>query len=155
MLQSEPEVREFPKNLRIVTDGSPDVSRILQEQCPVEECHQIVGFEVEHEVEVKDGLVVVAHLCPQQSSVVMSQEVVGVKVERRVIVGHRTAQIVKVETSNGTVHIAVHPFGHQVDGLAQIVVTLLPLLPCHTDDGFLTPQGSIIGIQCNAFIKRC
>ena len=72
MLESEPEVRIFLDHLGIITDGSPQVTRLLKQQGTVEECHQVVRFEFQHEVEVFDTPVVVAHLGTQQSSVIMT-----------------------------------------------------------------------------------
>ena len=96
VLQAKPEVREFLDDLRIVTDGRPEITGLFQQQGPVEQRHQVVGLQLQHEVEVFDTSVVIAHLGSQQTTVIVSQEVVGIQVEGRVIIGHGPAQVVLV-----------------------------------------------------------
>ncbi len=153
VLQSKPEVWKFRNDFRIVPYGTSDISGILQQECAVEECHEVIGLQVEHEVKVEDGLVVISHLCPQESSVVVCEEVVGIEVERSIIVCHGSPEVIEVESGNGSVHIAIHSFGHEVDGFAEILVALFPLMPCHADDGFLTPQRTVVWVDSNTFIE--
>ena len=134
VLQAEPEVRELADDLRIVAHGPSQVARLLQQQGAVEERHEVVGLQLQDEVEVLDAAVVVAHLCTQQSAVVVSKEIVGVEVESRVVVGHRPAQVVLVETGQCAVDVTAHMTGEQMDGLVEKQLGILPFLARQTDD---------------------
>ena len=155
MLQSEPEVRVFLDHLGIIADGSPQVTRLFQQQGTVEEGHQVVGFQFQHEVKVLNTPIVITHLGTQQSSVVMTQEVIGIEVEGRIIIRHRTSQVVLIITSHRTVDVVHGLFRHQVDALVEIFFTLFPFLTCQTDDGALSPDATIVGIEFQTLLKGC
>ena len=154
MLETEPEVGKLIDHLAIVAYGGAQVACLLKQQGPVEEGHEVVGLQSQHEVEVLDAPVVVAHLGAQQSTVVVAEEVVGVEVEGGVIVGHRAPQSVLVVACHRPVDIVGGILGLQVYGLGEHLLSLLPLLAGEVDDGLLCPDARIVGVEFEALVER-
>ena len=153
-MQSRPEIRILVDDLRIVANGSTGITRLFQQQGTIVECHQIVGLQLQDEVEVGDGTVVVTHLSTQQASVVVSKEVVGFEIECRIVVGHSTTQVLLVEAGQRTIDIKVGIFGQQVDSLVQIALSLLPFTTGQTDDSALGPDITIVGVELDTLFQR-
>ena len=83
----------------------------------------------------------------------MTQEIIGIEVEGRIIIRHRTSQVVLIITCHRTVDVVHGLFRHQVDALVEIFLTLFPFLTCQTDDGALSPDATIIRIQFQTLLK--
>ena len=62
VLQTEPEIGKFVNDLGVVTDSTAQITRVLQQQRTIKECHEVVGLKIEHKIEVGDSAVVVTHL---------------------------------------------------------------------------------------------
>ena len=154
MLKTEPEVRIFLNHLRIIADGSTQVACLLQQQGTIEKRHEVIGLQLQHEVEIFDTSVIITHLCTQQSTVVMTKEIIGIEVEGRIIVGHRPSEIVLIITCQRTVDIVARMFRQQMDALAQELLSILPFLSGQTDDSPLCPDATIVWIKLKAFVER-
>ena len=122
-----PEVGIFVDHACIVTNGSAQIARLVEQQGTVVYSQNVIGLHTYHIVEVGDSAVVVAQLHTQQSTVVMSQKVVGIEIERRVVVGHGATQIVHVVSCQGTVDVVAYTLGFKVYRLAQICIGIAPL----------------------------
>ena len=153
-MKSRPEIRILVDDLRIVANGSTGITRLFQQQGTIVECHQIVGLQLQDEVEVGDSAVVVTYLSTQQSSIVVPQEVVWFEIERCIVVGHSTTQVLLVEAGQRTIDIQVGIFGQQVDGFVQITLTLLPFTARQTDDSTLSPDITVVGVELDALFQR-
>ena len=97
VLQTRPEVRELINHPGIVAYGPLQVACLVEQQRTVKNSHDIVRLLTDDEVEIVDGAVVVAHLSAQQSTIIMSEEVIGVEVKSRIIVGHSPTQVILIE----------------------------------------------------------
>ena len=154
MLQTKPEVGELVNHLRIVTDGITQIARLLQQQGAVEECHKIIGFQPEHKVEVLDSTIVITHLSTKQTTIIMAKEVVGIKIECRIVISHCPTKSVLIITGHRTIDVITGILGLQVDGLRQEVLSLLPFLMGQTDDSTLCPDAGIVRVQFQTLIER-
>ena len=105
LVQTRPEVRILINNLGIVTYSRTRVTCLFQQQCAIIKGHEVIRLQLQHEVEVGDGTVVIAHLGTQQASVIMAEEVVGIEIECRIIVSHCTTQITLVKAGHSTIDI--------------------------------------------------
>ena len=83
----------------------------------------------------------------------MPQEVIGVKVKRRIIVCHRSTQIILVETGKSSVDVIGGLLGLQMDGFGEIFLALLPFLARKTDNGTLAPEIAVIRVNLQTFIE--
>ena len=153
VLQSGPEVRVLVDDLSIVINGTVDVTRPVAQQRPVEDGHDVVGFTLDDEVEVFDGSVVVAHLHTQLASVVVSKEVVGIELDGLVIVGHGSAQVVEVVAGQCPVHVVVGHTGFQMNGTAELLVSVLPLLVSQAEHGAKRPHIAVVGVQLKRLVQ--
>ena len=84
----------------------------------------------------------------------MSQKVVGINVESRIVIGHGTTEVVLVVAGHRTVNIVDGMFRQQVNALAQEFLPFLPFLTCETDHGPFCPDAAIIGIQFQTLVQR-
>ena len=89
--KTRPEVWKLPDNRRIITDSCLQITRLVVQQGTVEDGHEVLRLHLDDEVEIGDGTVVIAQLHTHQTTVVMSQEIVGIKVDGSIIVAHRTS----------------------------------------------------------------
>ena len=81
-----PEIRKLLDDGIYIPDSSPVISSIVQHQRTVEQRNHIIRFQLQHEIEVLDGTVVVAHLRPKQTTVEMTDIIGGVHFQCRIIV---------------------------------------------------------------------
>ena len=125
--QTCPEVGIFVNHACIVTNGSAQIARLVEQDGTVVYSENVFGLHTYHIVEVGDGAVVVAQLHTQQSTVVMSQEIVGIEVERSVVVCHGATQIVHIVSCQSTVDVVAYILGFKMNRLAQIRVGIAPL----------------------------
>ena len=103
------------------------------QQGTVKDGQVVVGLHVDNVVKVGDGTVIIAQLHTQLTTVIVSDKVVRIQVERHVIIGHGTTQIVVVVTGQGAVHIISRHLGLQMDSLAQELIGVPPFVPRQAD----------------------
>ena len=103
----------------VIADGASVVACLHEQFGAVVEGHHVVGVDAEDEVEVFDGGIVVSHLGTQQTAVVVGDEVRGVEVYGEVVVGHRSAQVLTLVASEGSLNDVLHVFGLKADGLGE------------------------------------
>ena len=148
-----PEVWELVDDGGIVANGTAQVAGAVEQQGTVEDCHEVLRLVLYDEVEVGDGAVVVAHLHPELSSVVVSEEVFRVYLDGLVIVGHCSANVVDIITCKGAVYIVSHGVRLQVYGLAQLLVGIAPLLAGETYHGAHHPCLAVVGVFLKALVQ--
>ena len=151
-LQARPEIGKLIDHLRIVTDGSLQVARLVEQDSAVEECHDIVRLKTQHKIEIGDGTVVIAHLRTQQATVIMSQEVVGFDVKCQIIVGHRTAQVVLIDAGQRTVDIVACMLRLEVDGLVETLLSFLPFLTREMENAACRPDRAVVGVYLQTLL---
>ena len=117
MLQPEPEIGEIFDDLGIVADGSTQVTRLFKQQGTIEESHQVVGLQLQHKVEVLDAPVVITHLSTEQTSVIVTKEIVGFYIKGCVIVGHSPTEIILIIACHRTVDIVAGMLRKQFNAL--------------------------------------
>ena len=83
----------------------------------------------------------------------MSEEVVGINVQRQVIVAHRASQIVLVETRQGTVNVVTRIARAQMYRLIQIVFGFLVLGLLKPDNGTRGPTVRVVTVHVDSRIK--
>ena len=86
--KTRPEVRKLVDDRRIITDSRLQITRLVMQKRTVENSHEVLWFHLDDEVEVEDGTVVITQLHTHQTSVVMSQEVVRIQIERIIVIAH-------------------------------------------------------------------
>ena len=127
VMQSGPEIRELFYHSRIIPYGGSKVTRTIQKGCPIEKSHHVVRLKREHIVEILYCSIIISYLLAQQSSVIVSEEVCGFKVEGYVIILHGSTQIIESQTCHGAIDIVVCPLGFQMNSLGKAGVSPLPL----------------------------
>ena len=153
MLQTSPEVRILSNDCCIVVNGFFQVSCGFKQQSTVEKRHVVIGFNSQHKIKVFYSSVVISHLCSQQASVIVSQIVIGVYIQRCVIVCHGTTQIVLLQPCQGSVDIITWLLGFQMNRLVQCLFCWLPLLFAQVYVAFGCPYRPIILINLYAFVQ--
>lgn len=133
--QTRPEIGKLVNDSGIIPDGRLQVSGPVVQECTVKDSQIVLRLHLDDIIEVGDGTVVIAQLHTQLSAVIVSHKIVGVKIQRGIIIGHRSTQIVIVVACQGPVYIVGHHFRPQVYGLAQIGICIFPLPPGETDVG--------------------
>ena len=83
----------------------------------------------------------------------MTQEVVGLYLQRDVIVGHRSTQIVLVVASQGAVDVVAAILRQQVDGVVELFLGLLPFLALQADQAAHRPGLAVVGVQLQALLQ--
>ena len=83
----------------------------------------------------------------------MCEEVVRVEVERIVVVAHRPSQVVEIDASQGTVDVAVHVVGLEVQRLGERLVSHLPFLSgkCHV--GTCHPGIAVVWVEFQTLVE--
>ena len=142
--QASPEVGELTDYGAVVTDGRLQVSRAVMQKGTIEDGKIILRLHMDDIIEVGNSPVVIAQLHTQLSTVVMCQEVIGIKVYSTVIIFHSTSQVVVIVSRQGTVDIVGHNLGLEVDGLAQELVSVLPLL---AGKGYKRSRGPCVAVK--------
>ena len=132
-VQSGPEIGKLLEYLVVVLYGSPQVAGLVPQEGTVIDGHEVFGFHADHIVEIINGPVVIAHLYSEQTAVVVGEEIVRVQFKCLVIVAHGSPEVVDVQPDEGTVDIACHHLGFEVDDPSELFVCLLPVLPSQTD----------------------
>ena len=77
----------------------------------------------------------------------MSKEIVRVEIERRIIVGHSTTQIVNVVTCQGSIDVVACILRLQMYRLAQIRIGITTLASRQRYHGTCVPCVSIVGVN--------
>ena len=116
--------------------GTAFVADILQQSGSVEGRHHVVRVDGKDEVEVFDGKVVFSHIGTQKPSVVVPDEILGLKVKGTVIVSHRIAIVVEVVVAEGTVDECVSLFGVETERFVKVLDGFVVLLMAHQNVGF-------------------
>ena len=142
--QASPEVGELTDYGAVVTDGRLQVSRAVMQKGTIEDGKIILRLHMDDIIEVGNSPVVVTQLHTQLSTVIMCQEVIGIKVYSTVIIFHSTSQVVVIVSRQGTVDIVGHNLGLEVDGLAQELVSVLPLL---AGKGYKRSRGPCVAVK--------
>ena len=131
-----------------------EIACLLKKQRTVEEGHRVVGLQFQHEVEILDAPVVVAHLRTKQSAIVVADEIVGLQVERRIIVCHCPTKVLLVVSGHSTVDEVPCMPGEQADAVGEIVLTLFPIPLTEADHGALRPDAAVVGVEFQTGIER-
>ena len=121
-------------------------------QDKLEEGHDVGRLQLQHEVEVFDGPVVVAEVLAKQPSVVVGKEVVGVKLEGGVVVVHGSAQIVEPESCQGAVYVASGVFRTQMEGFRECGVGGLPVVSSECQHTAHSPRLGVVLVEFNAVV---
>ena len=130
-----------------VPDGTLVVAYIIEQKCAVIERNGIVGLYLEYKVEVLNGQIVLPHACPEQSTVEVSEIVVGLDVQRSVIIRHGTPQVVLIIACQSTVDIESGHLGHLHQRLVERGFCLGVFMPCSLEHGLHAPRLTLILVE--------
>ena len=83
----------------------------------------------------------------------MSEEIVGLVVEGQIVVGHGASQVGLIEAGQRSVDVEVGILGQQVDGLVEELLALLPFAAGQTDDGTLSPDIAVVGVELDTLLE--
>ena len=147
------EFRIFVDDGGVVADGSTVVTDILQQSGSVEGRHHVVRVDGKDEVEVFDGKVVFSHIGTQKPSVVVPDEIRGLKVKGTVIVSHRIAIVVEVVVAEGTVDECVSLFGVETERFVKVLDGFVVLLMAHQNVGFSCMGTYVVFVRLDGFVN--
>ena len=83
----------------------------------------------------------------------MGKEIVRLKVDGHIIVGHGATQVVHVESGQCTVDVVVDHLRPEVDDAGQTAVSRLPLTAVQCDVGSCGPGVGVIGVDIEALTE--
>ena len=83
----------------------------------------------------------------QQATIVMPQEIIGIEVDGRIIVSHRSSEIILIIACQSTVDVVAWVLRQQVNTLGEELLTVFPFLTGQTDHCPFCPNAPIIGIK--------
>ena len=114
------EIRIFFEHGGIILDSPSEVACLVEQQTTVEDGHHIVRFHLNHKVEVLNGTVVIPHLGTEQTTVIVTNEIIGIHIQCQVIIRHRSTQVVLMIACQSTVDIQTRITHRKMDGLTQV-----------------------------------
>ena len=120
----------------VVADGTTIVANVLQQGGTVKGRHHVVGIDGEDEIKIFDGEIVFTHVGAEQSSVVVSDEVVRFEVDGLVIVIHRVSVFIQMVVAECTIDEVARLLGIQAEGFCIILDGVLILFVAHQNACF-------------------
>ena len=82
----------------------------------------------------------------------MAEEIIGIEVEGRIIVSHRTTQVILIIACHRTVDVVAGMFWQQMNTFREVFFSLLPFLTGQADDGTFCPRTTIIRVQFQTLV---
>ena len=151
--QTSPEVRKLVDNRSIIPDGCSQITGLVMQESSVEDCHEVLGFHLDDEVEIGDSTVIITQLYTHQSSIIMSQEIVRIQLKGIVIIAHRPPEVIQIDTRQSPVDVTVHIVRLEMQTLGQRLISRFPFLSCQRHIGTRSPGISIIRIELQTLVK--